>query len=71
MVSYRPLFTFIREKSDLPPQIPDHLLHRNPKANTRNVCIRSPENPQHREYIPNSKHDPHYRKLHPDDDNQK
>ncbi|CAF1205768.1 unnamed protein product [Rotaria sordida] len=110
MMSHKQMFSFNREESDLPPQIPNHLL-RNSKQNKKNVRIRSLEdhqrqrrssmttihsnnntnddgitsqastnrhnygpldllhrplwnykNPEHRQYIPNSKRDPHYEK---------
>ena len=110
MGPHKQLFSFTREESDLPPQVPNHLL-RNSKTNKKNVRIRSLEdnqrqrrssmttshsnnnttddgttsqlgthrsnygpmdlahrplwnyqNPEHREYIPNSKRDPHYEK---------
>ncbi|CAF3506044.1 unnamed protein product [Rotaria sp. Silwood1] len=112
MALHKQMFPFTREESDLPPQIPNHLL-RNSKQNKKNVRIRSLEdhqrqrrssittthsnnntnddgitsqigtnrsnygpldvlhrplwnyqNPKHREYIPNSKRDPHYEKRH-------
>jgi hypothetical protein len=98
------MFSFTREESDLPPQVPNHLL-RNSKSNKKNVRIRSLEdrqrrpsattsnsnqnphddgttshrsnygpldvvhrplwnykNPEHKEYVPNSKRDPYYEK---------
>ncbi|CAF2211967.1 unnamed protein product [Rotaria magnacalcarata] len=107
---HKQMFSFTREESDLPPQIPNHLL-RNGKQNKKNVRIRSLEdtqrqrrpsistthsshntiddgagsqigthlsnygtidlvhrplwnyqNPEHREYVPNSRRDPHYDK---------
>jgi hypothetical protein len=101
MLPQRQMFAFNREESDLPPQIPNHLL-KDPKSIKKNVRIRSLEdpqrqrqshshtnirddgapsqrstnapidllhrplwnyqNPQHREYVPNSKRDPHYDK---------
>lgn len=103
MVPHKQLFSFTREESDLPPQVPNHLL-RNSKSNKKNVRIRSLEdhqrqrqsahsnlsthddgmpsnrsthippldllhrplwnyqNPQHREYVPNSRRDPHFDK---------
>jgi hypothetical protein len=101
MNPHKQMFSFTREESDLPPQVPNHLL-RNSKQNKKNVRIRSLEdhqrqrqshsnqsthddsavsqrsnnptfdllhrplwnyqNPAHREYIPNSKRDPHYDK---------
>jgi hypothetical protein len=102
MPPHRQMFAFAREESDLPPQIPNHLL-KNPKLAEKKVRIRSLEdpprqrqshshvsirddgapsqrstaqgpvdllhrplwnyhNPQHREYVPNSKRDPHYDK---------
>ena len=100
MPPHRQLFSFTREESDLPPQIPDHLL-KNPRSTKKNVRIRSLEdpqrqrqshshasirddgapsqrsttgpvdlvhrplwnyqNPRQREYVPNSKRDPHYK----------
>jgi hypothetical protein len=39
------MFSFTREESDLPPQVPNHLL-RNAKANKKTVRIRSLEDPQ-------------------------
>jgi hypothetical protein len=100
MHQHKQMFSFTREESDLPPQIPNHLL-RNSKPNKKNVRIRSVEdqrrshsnpstqddsapsqrsnnppvdlvhrplwnyqNPQHREYIPNSKRDPFRDKRH-------
>ncbi|CAF2937099.1 unnamed protein product [Rotaria sp. Silwood2] len=110
MAPHKQMFSFTREESDLPPQVPNHLL-RNAKQNKKNVRIRSLEdhqrqrrpsnttthsnnninddgvtsqigtnrsnygpldlvhrplwnyhNPKHREYVPNSKRDPHYEK---------
>lgn len=111
MAPHKQMFPFTREESDLPPQIPNHLL-RNGKQNKKNVRIRSLEdpqrqrrpsastihsnhntnddgntsqvgtyrsyhhgpfdilhrplwnyqNPEHREYVPNSKRDPNYEK---------
>ncbi|CAF4526191.1 unnamed protein product [Rotaria socialis] len=109
-VPHKQMFSFTREESDLPPQIPNHLL-RNGKQNKKNVRIRSLEdtqrqrrpsistthsshntiddgvgsqigthrsnygtidlvhrplwnyqNPEHREYVTNSRRDPHYDK---------
>lgn len=110
MPPHKQMFSYNREESDLPPQVPNHLL-RCSKQNKKNVRIRSLEdhqrqrrssistsqsnnrtqddsaasqlgthrsnygpldvlhrplwnyqNPQHREYVPNSKRDPHYDK---------
>ena len=47
MPPHRQMFSFDREESDLPPQIPNHLL-RNGKGNKKNVRIRSLEDQQRR-----------------------
>ena len=105
MLTHKQMFNFAREESDLPPQIPSHLLRdgriqkkavrirsledpqrqrqaqsqAQPKPTTRDdgaVSQRSSQapldlvhrplwnyqNPKHREYVPNSKRDPHYDK---------
>jgi hypothetical protein len=107
MIPHKQMFSYIREESDLPPQVPNHLLRNSKNPNgKKNVRIRSVEdthrqrrtsistthnddgatsqmgtnrsqygpsdlvhrplwnyhNPQHREYVPNSKRDPHYDK---------
>lgn len=103
MSTHKQLFAFTREESDLPPQIPSHLLRDN-RTTKKNVRIRSLEDPQRqrqaqtqskpttrddgavsqrssqapidlvhrplwnyqnpnrREYVPNSKRDPNYDK---------
>jgi hypothetical protein len=110
MPPHRQMFAFTREESDLPPQVPNNLIHSS-KQNKKNVRIRSLEdhqrhrrssigtshsnnntqddsapsqlgthrsnygptdlvhrplwnyqNPEHREYVPNSRRDPHYEK---------
>ena len=116
------MFSYMREESDLPPQVPNHLLHGSKNAQSKkNVRIRSLEdssrqrrssvtttthsnntaskddgatsqlgthrshygpldlvhrplwnyqNPEHREYVPNSRRDPHYDKRHRQKNNE-
>ncbi|CAF4172442.1 unnamed protein product [Adineta steineri] len=45
MVSHHQMFNYTREESDLPPQVPNHLLHEG-KQNKKNVRIRSHEDNQ-------------------------
>lgn len=45
MSKHKQMFTFAREESDLPPQIPQHLLQDN-RPTKKNVRIRSLEDPQ-------------------------
>jgi len=52
MAPHNPMFNFTREESDLPPQVPNHLL-RHGKQNNKNVRVRSHED-KHRSSMPNT-----------------